>query len=133
MMEKEKSDFTTLTRLTGDALAQFSKLVQNEVDLAKAEITEKGQQAGVAAGLLVGGAVLVIPALVMALMALSATLINHGWSAPLSYLASAVLAAALAGGFIVVGLQRLDPDNLKPHETMRQLERDKAAVKGFAR
>jgi uncharacterized membrane protein YqjE len=129
----EKPDFTALSRLMGDALAQFSKLLQNEVDLAKAEMAEKAQQAGVAAGLLVGGAVLVIPAIIMALMALSATLINAGWSAPLSYLASAVLAAALAGLFVVMGIRKLDPDNLKPRETMRQLERDKAAVKGFAR
>lgn len=129
----EKPDFAALSRLTGDALAQFSKLLQNEVDLAKAEIAEKAQQAGVAAGLLVGGAVLVIPALVMGLMALSATLINAGWSTPLSYLASAVLAAALAGLFVAMGIRKLDPDNLKPRETIRQLEQDKAAVKGFAR
>lgn len=129
----EKPDFEALSRLTGDALAQFAKLFQNEVDLAKAEIAEKAQQAGVAAGLLVGGAVLVIPALVMALMALAATLLNAGWSAPISYLASAVLAAALAGLFVAMGIRKLDADNLKPRETIRQLERDKAAVKGFAR
>ena len=129
----EKPDISALSRLTSDALAQFSKLFQNEVDLAKAEIAEKAQQAGVAAGLLVGGAVLVIPAIIMALMALSATLINAGWTAPLSYLASAVLAAACAALFIALGIRRLDPDNLKPRETMQQLERDKAALKGFAR
>jgi uncharacterized membrane protein YqjE len=129
----EKPDISALSRLTGDALAQFSKLFQNEVDLAKAEIAEKAQQAGVAAGLLVGCAVLVIPAIIMALMALSATLINAGWTAPLSYLASAVLAAACAALFIALGIRRLDPDNLKPRETMQQLERDKAALKGFAR
>jgi uncharacterized membrane protein YqjE len=129
----EKPDISALSRLTGDAIAQFSKLFQNEVDLAKAEIAEKAQQAGVAAGLLVGGAVLVIPAIIMALMALSATLINAGWTAPLSYLASAVLAAACAALFIALGIRRLDPDNLKPRETMQQLERDKAALKGFAR
>ena len=129
----EKPDFTALSRLMGDALAQFSKLFQNEIDLAKAELAEKAQQAGVAAGLLVGGAVLVIPAIIMALMALSAALINAGWSTPLSYLASAVLAAALAGLFVAIGIRKLDPDNLKPRETIRQLERDKATVKGFAR
>ena len=129
----EKPDLTALSRLMGDALTQFSKLFQNEVDLAKAELAEKAQQAGVAAGLLVGGAVLVIPAIIMALMALSAALINAGWSTPLSYLASAVLAAALAGLFVAMGIRKLDPDNLKPRETMQQLERDKATVKGFAR
>ena len=51
------------------------------------------------------GAILVIPALVMALFALSAALIAAGWSQPISYLASAVLAAVIAGVLFAVGLQ----------------------------
>ena len=44
----DKSDFRAIASLMGDALAQFSKLFQNEVDLAKAELGEKAQQVGVA-------------------------------------------------------------------------------------
>lgn len=129
----EKSDFKTISTLMGDALSQFSKLFQNEIDLAKAELGEKAEQAGIAAGLLVGAAALVIPAIIMALMALAAALVNGGWSEPVAYLISAAVAAALAGLFIAIGMRKLKPENLTPHETMRQLERDKAAVKGFVR
>src|SRR4029453_11738608 len=103
----DKSDFRAIASLMGDALAQFSKLFQNEVDLAKAELGEKAQQVGVAAGLMVGGAGLVRPALLMAFLALSATLMNAGWSNPLAYLASAAVAAVFAALFIAIGLQKL--------------------------
>ena len=128
----DKSDFRAIASLMGDALAQLSKLFQNEVDLAKAELGEKAREVGVAAGLMVGAAVLVIPAIIMALLALAAALMNAGWSNPLAYLASAAVAAALAALFIVIGLQKLKPENLTPTETLHQLERDKQAVKGFA-
>jgi uncharacterized membrane protein YqjE len=128
-----KSDLRAITTLMGDALAQFSKLFQNEVDLAKAELGEKAQQVGVAAGFLAAAAVLVIPALVMVLFALSAVLVDAGWSEAAAHLLSALVAMVLAGVLAAVGMQRLKPDNLKPSETINQLERDKAAVKGFVR
>jgi hypothetical protein len=132
-MITEKSDIRTIATLMGDALSQFSKLFQNEIDLAKAELGEKAQQIGVAAGFLAGAAVLVIPALVMVLFALSAALVQGGWSPPVAHLLSALVAAAVAAILAIVGMQRLKPENLKPAETINQLERDKAAVKGFVR
>jgi hypothetical protein len=77
-----QSDLRNISTLLGDALSQFAKLFQNEVDLAKAEFSEKAQQVGGAMGFIAGGAILVIPALVMALFALSAALISAGWSQP---------------------------------------------------
>jgi hypothetical protein len=124
------SQFATLL---GDALSQFAKLFQNEVDLAKAEFGEKVQKVGGAIGFIAGGAILVIPALVMVLFALSAALISAGWSQPLSYLASAIVASALAGVLFAIGINRLDARNLVPRETMRQLEKDKDIVKGTVR
>jgi hypothetical protein len=128
-----QSDLRTISSLLGDALSQFTKLFQNEVDLAKAELGEKVQQVGGAVGFFAAGAILVIPALVMALFALSAALIAAGWSQPISYLASAVVAAVLAGLFFAVGINRLDARNLAPRETMRQLEKDKNTVKEMVR
>jgi uncharacterized membrane protein YqjE len=127
-----KSDFRAIAALTSDAFAQFSKLVQNEADLAKTELRKKGQEVAVAAGLLVGAAVLVIPAIILALLALSAALIDAGLRNPLAYLVSAAVAAALAALFVVIGMQKLKPEKLAPTETMRQLDRDREAVKGFA-
>jgi len=128
-----KTDFQAISQLLGDSLSQFAKLFQNEVDLAKAEVGEKVQQIGSAVGLLAAGAVLIIPAIVMALFALSAALIAGGWSQPVSYLISAIVAAALAGILFAVGMSRLDARHLTPRETLRQLEKDKDTVKGMVR
>ena len=128
-----KTDFQAISHLLGDSLSQFAKLFQNEVDLAKAELGEKAQQLGSAVGLLAAGAVLIIPAIVMALFALSAALIAGGWSQPVSYLISAIVAAALAGILFAVGMSRLDARHLTPRETLRQLEKDKDTVKGMVR
>jgi membrane protein implicated in regulation of membrane protease activity len=76
---------------------------------------------------------LVIPAVVMALFALSAALIASGWSQPVSYLVSAIIAAAISGVLFAIGIQRLDARELTPHETIRQLDKDKDTVKGMVR
>jgi hypothetical protein len=128
-----KDDLRAISTLLGDALSQFAKLFQNEVGLAKAEFGEKVQKVGGALGFIAGGAVLVIPAVVMALFALSAALIAAGWSQPVSYLVSAIVAAVVAGALFAIGINRLDPRNLAPHETIRQLEKDKDTVKGMVR
>jgi uncharacterized membrane protein len=128
-----QSDLRTISTLLGEALSQFAKLFQNEVDLAKAELGEKARRAGWAVGLFAAGAVLFIPALVMALFALSAALIAGGWSQPISYLVSAIIAAVLAGVLFALGMNRLDARNLAPRETMRQLEKDKDTVKEMVR
>jgi hypothetical protein len=128
-----QSDLRVISGLLGDALSQFAKLFQNEVDLAKAELGEKMQQVGGAVGFIAAGAILVMPALVMALFALSAALIEAGWSQPISYLASAVIAAVLAGVLFAVGINRLDARHLAPRETIRQLGKDKETVKEMVR
>jgi Putative Actinobacterial Holin-X, holin superfamily III len=128
-----KTDLRTISHLFGDALSQFARLFQSEVDLAKAELGEKVQQLGSAVGLIAAGAVLVVPALVMALFALSAALVAGGWSEPVSYLISAIIAAALAAILFAVGMNRLDARHLAPRETLRQLEKDKDTVKGMVR
>jgi Putative Actinobacterial Holin-X, holin superfamily III len=128
-----QSDLRTISSLLGDALSQFANLFQNEVDLAKAELGEKVQQVGGAVGFIAAGAVLVIPALVMALSALSAALIAAGWSQPVSYFVSALVAAVLAGVLFGIGINRLDARNLAPRETMRQLQMDKDTAKEMVR
>jgi hypothetical protein len=132
-IKKSQNDLRTISTLLGDALSQFAKLFQNEIDLAKAELSEKVQNVGGALGFLVGGAVLVIPALVLALFAFSAALIAAGWSQPVSYLTSAIVAAVIAGVLLAIGINRLDVRKLSPHETIRQLEKDKNTVKGMVR
>ena len=128
-----QSDIRTISTLLGDALSQFAKLFQNEVDLAKTELGDKVQQVGGAAGLFAAGAILIIPALVMALVALAAALIAAGWSQPISYLVPAIVAAVLAGVLFTLGIKRLDARNLAPQQTIRQLEKDKDTLKDMVR
>ncbi|MBR0975663.1 phage holin family protein [Bradyrhizobium japonicum] len=132
-IKTSQSEFRAISTLLGDAMSQFGKLFQNEMDLAKAELGDKLQKIGGALGLIVGGAVLVIPAIVMALFALSAALISAGWSPPVSYLTSAVIAAAIAAVLVAIGINRLDARQLAPRETIGQLEKDKDTVKGMVR
>ncbi|MHC2576480.1 putative membrane protein YqjE [Bradyrhizobium diazoefficiens] len=132
-IETGKSDLHNVSALVSDAMVQVAKLFQNEVDLAKGELGEKVQKLGGALGLLAGGAVLVIPAVVMALFALSSALISAGWSPALSYLTSAIVAAAISGALFAVGMKRLDAGSLAPQETLRQLEKDKETMKGMVR
>jgi uncharacterized membrane protein YqjE len=128
-IKTSQNDFRAISRLLGDALSQFANLFQNEVDLAKAELGEKAHEVVGAVGLIAAGAILVIPAVVMALFALSAVLIDSGWSQPLAYLMSAALAAGIGGVLFAVGISRLQAGRLVPHETMVQLEKDKDAMK----
>jgi hypothetical protein len=132
-LETSQNDLRAISSLLGNSLSQFSKLIQNEVDLAKAELGDKLQTIGGALGFIAGGAVLVVPALIMALFALSSALISAGWSQPMSYLASAIAAAVLAGVLFAIGINRLDARKLAPRETMNQLGKDKDAVKGSFR
>ena len=54
------------------------------------------------------GAVLIIPALVMALFALSAALMAAGWSPPLSYVVCGVGTAVVADALFAVSMNRLE-------------------------
>ena len=89
-IKTSQKDLRTISTLLGDALSQFAKLFQNEVDLAKAELSEKAQQVGGAMAFFLAGAILVIPVLVMALFALSAALMAAGWPNSYPTLPSAV-------------------------------------------
>jgi hypothetical protein len=119
--------------LFGDALGQLAKLVGNEFDLARAEISEKAGQAGRAAALIGAGAVIFIPALVLILFAIAAALIRSGVSDPVAYLITGAGAAAVAAALVGFGLSRLSGGALKPAVTLDQIQRDKLAAKEMVR
>ncbi|HYH91363.1 MAG TPA: phage holin family protein [Solirubrobacteraceae bacterium] len=85
---------------------QTRRLVQHEMELAKAELTEKGKQAGVGAGLLGGGGVFAL----YALGALTATLIAALSLAMETWLAALIVTviwAAVAGVMALLGKARV--------------------------
>ncbi len=123
----------TIPELFSDAVGQLAKLVGNEFDLARAELSEKAGQAGRAVGMIGAGAVILIPALVLLLFAVSAALIRSGLSDPVAYLIVGLGAALLSAVLIAVGMSRLSGGALKPTVTLDQVERDKVAAKEMAR
>ncbi|EAQ33497.1 hypothetical protein NB311A_00350 [Nitrobacter sp. Nb-311A] len=132
-IQTSQNDLRTILKLFGNALSQFAKLFQNEIDLANAELGEKAQEVIGAVSFIAAGAILVFPAVVMVLFALSAALIASGWSEPLSYLTSAAVAAGIAGVLFAIGINRLHARRLTPHETIGQLEKDKDVMKEMVR
>ena len=123
----------TIPELFSDAVGQLAKLVGNEFDLARAELSEKAGQAGRAVGMIGAGAVILIPALVLLLFAFSAALIRSGLSDPVAYLIVGLGAALLSAVLIAVGMSRLSGGALKPTITLDQVQRDKVAAKEMVR
>jgi len=123
----------SIPELLSDAVGQLAKLVGNEFELARAEISEKANQAGRAAAMIGAGAVIMIPALVLLLFAIAAALIRGGLSEPVAYLLTGIGAAVISAALIAIGLNRLSGDALKPSVTLDQVQRDKVAAKEMVR
>jgi hypothetical protein len=123
----------SIPELFSDAVGQLAKLVGNEFELARAELSEKASQAGRAAAMIGAGAVVLMPALVLLLFAVSAALIRGGLSEPVAYLLTGAGAALISAVLIAVGMSRLSGDALKPSVTLDQVERDKVAAKEMVR
>lgn len=119
----------SIPELLSDVLAQLAKLIGNEFDLAKAELSGKASQVGRAAAMIGAGAVIMIPALVVLLFAAAAGLMHAGFSDPIAYLIVGGGAVLLAAILVAVGINRMSGDALKPAVTIDQLQRDKAAAK----
>src|SRR3954454_11916186 len=96
-------------RATGDLVkdlsAQVSQLVRQEIELAKVELTAKGKQAGIGAGLLGGAGVLTLFGVgaVTAAAILALDLVMAGW---LAALIVAVAWFAIAGVLALLGKAR---------------------------
>jgi hypothetical protein len=131
-MTQITDDMRSISRLFGDALDNLSKLIRTEVQLARAEVTEKASKAAIGAGMLFGAMLLLIPALVLFLMALAAWLISLGLSPVTAHFLSGCVALVISGIMAYLGYERLKPSSLTPRETIREVKRDIAAAKEMA-
>jgi FtsH-binding integral membrane protein len=123
----------SIPELFSDAVGQLAKLVGNEFELARAELSDKANQVGRAAAMIGIGAIVLMPALVVLLFAASAALIRGGFSEPVAYLLTGGIAAVISLGLIAIGISRLSGDALKPSVTLDQVQRDKVAAKEMVR
>jgi hypothetical protein len=128
-----RNDERTVSQLFGDSLSELAKLIQNEVDLARAEFREKLGLVGGAVGFIVAGSILLIPSLVLILFAVASWLIILGVATPVAYLAAGLGAAIIALALVWIGVGRLSGDALKPAATINELERDKKLAKELMR
>ena len=124
-MRSERS----IPELLSEVLGQLAKLIGNEFDLAKAELSSKATQVGRGVMMIGIGAVFMIPALIMLLMAAAAALMHAGYSDPVAYLITGGAAILIAAVLVGVGVSRMSGDALKPSMTLEQLQRDKVAAK----
>jgi uncharacterized membrane protein YqjE len=115
--------------LLSDALSHVSSLVRNEVDLARAEVSENATKAAVAIGVLVGGVVISLAALNVLTAALVAALTEAGIPAGWSALIVGVALAAVAVVMITKGMNDLKATSLAPTRTAKNVKRDAEALK----
>ena len=109
--------------LLGEVTGDLSKLMRQEVALAKVELKEEAAKAGKAGGLLGGaGAVgyLVLVFLSLALMFALDNAMGIGWAA----LLTAVLLGIVAAVLFVIGRNRFKQINPKPEQTVETLKED---------
>jgi uncharacterized membrane protein YqjE len=121
------------SELLKDLSQQTGTLVRQEVELAKAELAQKGKELGAGAGLLIGAAVVAL----LALGALTACLIAALASAVATWLAALIVAVvylAIAGVLAVVGrgrIQKAAPP--APEQTIETVKEDVQWAKTRAR
>jgi hypothetical protein len=123
----------TVPELFTSVVSQLADLMRTEGQLARAEISEKMTLAATGLGLIVGGAILLMPALVVLLEAAVAALVDNGiapyWSALI------VGGACLLLGLILLltGVSWLRAGRLVPGKTIYQLQRDAATARSQVR
>lgn len=103
---------------------ETSTLVRQELDLAKAEMVQKGKQAGLGVGMF-GGAGIVAFVAFLALTACFIAALATGMSTWLAALIVAIVYAAIAGALALMGRTRVkDATPPVPEQTVDTLKED---------
>lgn len=121
-----------LAGLLSDLWRETTTLVHDEVELAKADITEKVAQAGRGVGAVAtGGAVLFGGFLVLLGAAVSALwrLLPPDMAPWLAPLIVGAIVAIVGGVMLSGGLKKLKAENLKPERTLQSLRADRDLAK----
>jgi hypothetical protein len=127
------TDDRSLKDLLADLTDSITTLFRQEIQLARAETSEKISQVGVAIGSIAGGAILALAALIVLLQALVIGIAEAGVPAGWASLIVGVVVAVIAYVLIHKGTSDLKASNLTPDRTMSSLKRDAQVVKEQAR
>jgi len=123
------TDDRSLKELIGDLSGSISNLFRKEIQLARAETSEKITQSMVAVGAIAGGAILALAALIVLLQALVIAIAEMGVPPALAALIVGVIVAAIAYFMIHKGTNDLKASSLAPSRTMDSLRRDTQLAK----
>src|SRR5436190_20452724 len=108
-----------------DVINQFTTLLMKEGELARTEMSEKITQVAVGLGLIVGGSVLLTPALVVLLQAgVSALITNNIVKEPWAPLIVGGVVLVIGCFLLLVGMSRLKTEARVPHKTIQQIQSD---------
>jgi len=130
-LDSRMAENRSVGELLRDLANDITRLIRNELALARSEATDKMQHTMTALVSIVGGALLGLAALIILLQAVVQGLSNHmpDWLA--SVITGGVV--AIIGGIMVYGGQKaLSAGNLTPERTAANLRKDMNLVKEHA-
>ena len=122
-------DERSLGDLFSDLSRETTTLVRQEVQLAKAELTQSATEAARGIGMLVAGGVVAYAGLFFVLLAIVFGLIEAGWDAWLSALVVGVVVVAIGAILVLRARESLKPANLAPRRTVETLKEDQEWAK----
>ncbi len=122
-------DERSLGDLFSDLSRETTTLVRQEVQLAKAELTQSATEAARGIGMLVAGGAVAYAGLLFLLLAIVFGLIEVGWDAWLSALVVGVVVVAVGAILVLRARESLKPANLAPRRTVETLKEDQEWAK----
>jgi hypothetical protein len=123
------ADDRSLKDLIADLSNSITTLFRKEIQLVRAETSEKISQVGVAMGSIAGGAILALAALIVLLQALVIGLTHAGIPAGWASLIVGGVVGVIAYVLIHKGTSDLKASHLTPTRTVDSLKRDAQVAK----
>ena len=128
-MMAQLRDERSLGDLFSDLSRETTTLVRQEVQLAKAELTQSATEAARGIGMLVAGGAVAYAGLLFLLLAIVFGLIEAGWDAWVSALAVGLVVVAIGAVLVLRARESLKPANLAPRRTVETLKEDQEWAK----
>jgi hypothetical protein len=122
-------DERSLGDLFTDLSRETTTLVRQEVQLAKAELTQSATEAARGIGMLVAGGIVAYAGLFFLLLAIVFGLIEAGWEEWLAALAVGLVVVIIGAVLVLRGRASLKPANLAPRRTVESLKEDQEWAK----
>jgi hypothetical protein len=123
-MMAQVRDERSLGDLFSDLSRETTTLVRQEVQLAKAELTQSATEAARGIGMLVAGGAVAYAGLLFLLLAIVFGLIEAGWDPWVSALVVGLVVVAIGGVLVLRARESLKPANLAPKKTVETLKED---------